>query len=96
MGILRSLLDDIKAKVGSAVVLLGAKDSSKASLVCGVTDDLVKKGYSAAELIKRIAGMIKGSGGGRPDMAQAGGADTGNLDKAIGDFFKVIEEGMTK
>lgn len=96
MGILRSIIDDIKKKTGSAIVLLGSRNSGKANLVCGVTGDLVGKGFNAAKFIKKIAAVINGSGGGRPDMAQAGGQNPDKLDEALGGFSKIIEEETSK
>ena len=96
MGILRSLSDSIKKGADSTIILLGSRDSSKASLVCGVTDDLVKKGIDASRIIKRVAALIEGSGGGRSDLAQAGGKNPGKLDEALKIGFKVIEEEMKR
>jgi alanyl-tRNA synthetase len=76
--------------------MLGSKDASKASLVCGVTDDLVERGLDASELIKTMAADIKGSGGGRPDMAQAGGGYPAGLESALRKGIKAIEEGQVK
>ncbi len=96
METLRDLLDEVKRRVGSAVVILGSRKSSKANLVCGLTDDLVKKGLSAAVLVKRIAAVIGGSGGGRPDLAQAGGNRPDKLKEALELVFKAIEEEVSK
>jgi len=94
--ILRELLDGIKSKIDSAVVILGSKSSSRANLICGVTKDLVKKGIDASRLIKKIAEIIGGSGGGRPDLAQAGGKEPDRLTEALESAFKVMEEGIEK
>jgi len=93
MNVLRGLTDSVKKKAGSAVVLFGSRDSSKANLVCGVTDDLVKRGFDASEIIKKVASLIGGSGGGRPDMAQAGGRNTDKLGEALESGLKIIKEG---
>ncbi len=91
---LRSLMDAIKKKAGSAVILLGSSDSSKASLVCGVTEDLVKCGLDASDIIKKIAVLIGGSGGGRADMAQAGGKKPARLEEALEKGVSIIEKGL--
>ncbi|MBL7069270.1 MAG: alanine--tRNA ligase [Candidatus Omnitrophica bacterium] len=92
MKVLRSLMDSVKKKAGSTIVLFGSRDSSKANIVCGVTDDLVKRGFDASEIIKKVASLIDGSGGGRPDMAQAGGRNPDRLKEALEDGLKIIEE----
>ncbi|MBT2677386.1 alanine--tRNA ligase [Bacillus sp. ISL-35] len=83
MNNLRNMADDLKQKLGSAVILLGMTDGSKVNLIAAVTDDLIKKGYQAGKLIKEAAAICGGGGGGRPDMAQAGGKDPSKLDNAL-------------
>ncbi|MGP1909276.1 alanine--tRNA ligase [Metabacillus sp. JX24] len=83
MNSLRSMVDELKQKLGSAVVILGAAHDGKVSLAAGVTGDLVKKGYHSGKLIKEVAARCGGSGGGRPDMAQAGGKDPEKLESAL-------------
>lgn len=83
MNSLRNMADDLKQKLGSAVILLGMTDGSKVNLIAAVTDDLIKKGYQAGKLIKEAAAICGGGGGGRPDMAQAGGKDPSKLDNAL-------------
>ncbi|MEH7887132.1 alanine--tRNA ligase [Bacillus sp. JJ1609] len=83
MNSLRNMADELKQKLGSAVILLGTSDGSKVNLIAAVTDDLISKGYQAGKLIKEAASICGGGGGGRPDMAQAGGKDPSKLDNAI-------------
>ncbi|MBS8265014.1 alanine--tRNA ligase [Mesobacillus boroniphilus] len=83
MNSLRNMADDLKQKLGSAVILLGMTDGSKVNLIAAVTDDLIKRGYQAGKLIKEAAAICGGGGGGRPDMAQAGGKDPSKLDNAL-------------
>lgn len=83
MNSLRNMADDLKQKLSSAVILLGTTDGSKVNLIAAVTDDLILKGYQAGKLIKEAASICGGGGGGRPDMAQAGGKDPSKLDNAI-------------
>jgi alanyl-tRNA synthetase len=79
---LRDLLDQLKNKLGSAVVVLGAAADGKVSLIAGVTPDLTGK-VKAGELVNMVAQQVGGKGGGRPDMAQAGGSDPSKLDAAL-------------
>jgi len=79
---LRDILDQFKGKVKSGVVILGAALDNKALIIVGVTKDLVKT-YHAGKLVKQIAAKVGGGGGGRPDMAQAGGPDVDQLDTAL-------------
>jgi len=88
---LRSLVDDGKRQVGSGVVaIVGVTDEGKAGIVVGVTDDLTKL-YSAVDLVKAGAAALGGQGGGgRPDMAQAGGPDGGKAEAALDAIAKQL------
>ena len=79
---MRELMDKLKDKLGSAVVVLGAANEGKVSLIAGVTQDLTSK-VKAGELVNMVAQQVGGKGGGRPDMAQAGGTDPSKLDAAL-------------
>src|SRR5262249_7632780 len=79
---LRELMDQLKNKLGSAIVVLGAANDGKVSLIAGVTQDLTAK-VKAGELVNMVAQQVGGKGGGRPDMAQAGGTDPSKLDAAL-------------
>ncbi|GAA0334441.1 alanine--tRNA ligase [Bacillus carboniphilus] len=83
MNQLRSMVDDLKEKLGSGIILLGTAQDDKVQLIAGVTKDLVEKGYHAGKLIKEAATICGGGGGGRPDMAQAGGKNPEKLNDAI-------------
>ena len=87
---LRTLLDQLKNKLGSGIVVLGAASEGKASLIVGVTADLTAK-VKAGELVNFVAGQVGGKGGGRPDMAQAGGTQPENLAKAIASVTAWVE-----
>ena len=89
---LRDLGDSLKEKLGEGVVLLLSDGDGKVSMVAMATDEAVKKGVHAGNLIKAIAPTVGGGGGGRPNMAQAGGKNLSGIDKAIQDSFGVIEE----
>jgi alanyl-tRNA synthetase len=83
MDSLRNIVDEMKSKLGSAVIVLGASSDDKVNLVAAVTPDLVAKGFHAGKIIKEVASQCGGSGGGRPDMAQAGGKDAAKLATAL-------------
>ncbi len=79
---LRGMVDDLKNKIGSGVIALGVASGDKVSLIAGVTKDLTGK-VKAGELVNHMAGQVGGKGGGRPDMAQAGGSEPQNLTAAL-------------
>jgi len=80
---LRDTMDQLKGKLkSSAIVLASAEGDNKVSLIAGVTSDLIAK-VKAGELVNYVAGQVGGKGGGRPDMAQAGGTDSKALPKAL-------------
>jgi alanyl-tRNA synthetase len=80
--VLRDTLDQLKNKLASAAVVLATVDGEKISLVAGVTRDQTNR-LKAGELVNMVATQVGGKGGGRPDMAQAGGNQPGNLDAAL-------------
>ncbi|MBO8173027.1 MAG: alanine--tRNA ligase [Bacillaceae bacterium] len=84
---LRNIADDLKQKVKSGIVVLGTSTGDKVNLIAVVTPDLVEKGYHAGKLIKEVASRCGGGGGGRPDMAQAGGKQPEKLNEAL-DYVK--------
>jgi alanyl-tRNA synthetase len=79
---LRGMMDDLKNQLRSGVIALGVASDGKVNLIAGVTKDLVGK-FKAGELVNHMATQVGGKGGGRPDMAQAGGTEPENLDKAL-------------
>lgn len=84
MNNLRTMVDELKTKIGSGIVILGSvSGEDKVNLSAGVTEDLISKGYHAGKLIKEVATRCGGGGGGRPDMAQAGGKDPNKLEEAL-------------
>ncbi|HEY6460782.1 MAG TPA: alanine--tRNA ligase, partial [Polyangiaceae bacterium] len=83
---LRELAEKLRDKLGEAVVLVGAPGKDKAMLVLTVSKGLTGR-YKAGDLIKGVAQMVGGSGGGRPDMAQAGGTDVAKLDEALESLY---------
>lgn len=80
---LREMSDWFKNKVGRGVFVAGTNNEGKPQLIVSVTDDLTKNGLHAGKLIKEIAAVVGGGGGGRPNMAQAGGNDSGKLPEAL-------------
>lgn len=83
MDALRSMVDTLKQSYDKAVIVLGAKTGEKLSFVAGVTKPAMEDGYHAGKLIKEVAARTGGGGGGRPDMAQAGGKDPAKLEEAL-------------
>ncbi len=87
MNALRTLSDDLKVKIGSGVVVLASDNGDKVNLIVTATDDAVKAGAHAGKIIKDAAKLVGGGGGGRPNMAQAGGKNPAGikdaLDKAV-------------
>ena len=80
---LRSLADQFRQKYTSGVVVLGTVVNEKPLMIAAVTPDLIKRGLKAGDLIKKVAQVVGGGGGGRPDMAQAGGKDPSKLPEAL-------------
>jgi alanyl-tRNA synthetase len=90
-GPMRDLVDQMRSKLGSGVVVLGAADSDagKVALIVGVTKDLTAR-VQAGKIVSALAGMVGGKGGGRPDLAEAGGSDAGALDGALAKAAEVV------
>ncbi|MHC8328348.1 alanine--tRNA ligase [Pseudomonas sp. LB1P83] len=90
---LLALVDQLKNKLGRAVILLGGVHEEKVVLVAGVTKDLTGQ-FKAGDLMKQAAAAVGGKGGGRPDMAQGGGTDAGALDAALALTVPFVEQGL--
>ncbi len=90
--ILREMSDWFKDKLGSGIVVLGASIDGRPSLVAAVTPDLVSKGYDAVNLIRPVARLVGGGGGGRPTLAQAGGKDVSRLGEALTLVARIVAE----
>jgi alanyl-tRNA synthetase len=86
---LRALVDELKQRLGSGVVLLGARADGKVALALGVTSDLTDR-YRAGALVKQLAAKVGGSGGGRSDFAQAGGTRAEGLREALEELYELI------
>ena len=87
---LRTFIDSAKNQLGSGVIVVGSKADGKVLLAAGVTKDLTKR-YHAGNILKEIAGIVGGSGGGRPDMAQAGGTQTEKIGEALAKAKEIIK-----
>ena len=87
---MRETLDKLKGALKSAAIVLAAVDSGKVTLIAGVTVDLIQT-LKAGELVNHVALQVGGKGGGRPDMAQAGGTDPSNLPKALASVKAFVE-----
>lgn len=89
---LRGLGDQLKEKLGEGVVVLASVLDGKVNLMAAVTDGAQKKGAHAGNLIKAVAGMVGGGGGGRPNMAQAGGKNPEGVDDCLEAVYQVVED----
>jgi alanyl-tRNA synthetase len=87
---MRTLIDQLREKIGSGVVVLGSASNGNVSLIVGVTKDLTGR-VQAGKVIGPVAQKVGGKGGGRPDLAEAGGKDAGALDAALGEAYAVVE-----
>ena len=89
---LRAMVDDLRDKLRSGVVLLASESDGKVSLALGVTPDLKDK-LKAGDLVREVAAVVGGKGGGRADFAQAGGNDPGRIDEAFEKLFSLVQAG---
>ena len=87
---LRDLGDQLKEKLGEGVILLASDADGKVNLVAMVTDGAMKQGAHAGNLIKGVAALVGGGGGGRPNMAQAGGKNPAGIDDALAKAVEVL------
>src|SRR5699024_1107011 len=92
MGQLRQMVDDLKEKLESGVIVLVAENDGKVQLAAGVSKDLIELNLHAGHIIKEAATICGGGGGGRPDMAQAGGTDASKIDEAFKSVKQYIEK----
>ena len=83
MNHLRQMVDEFKQHLTSAVIVLASAIDGKVAISCGVTSDYVKQGVHAGKIVKEVASICGGGGGGRPDMAQAGAKDASKIDEAL-------------
>jgi alanyl-tRNA synthetase len=89
-GQMRTLVDQLREKIGSGVVVLGSASDGNVSLIVGVTKDLTSR-VQAGKVVGAVAQRVGGKGGGRPDLAEAGGKDASALDAALDGAYSVVE-----
>jgi alanyl-tRNA synthetase len=87
---LRQLVDTLRQKLGSGVVVLASADDGKVALITGVTRDLTSR-IHAGKMVQELAKFVGGTGGGRPDLAEAGGKDTSGVDNALGQVYPLLD-----
>jgi alanyl-tRNA synthetase len=87
---LRQLVDVLRQKIGSGVVVLAAAEDGKVALITGVTKDLIHK-LHAGKIVQELAKLVGGSGGGKPDLAEAGGKDTSGIQKALDQVYPLLD-----
>ena len=85
------MMDDLKNRIGSGIVVFGVANQDKVGLIAGVTNDLTSK-VKAGELVNHVAAQVGGKGGGRPDMAQAGGTMPDKLTEALAAVAGIVEK----
>jgi alanyl-tRNA synthetase len=90
---LRQMVDTLRQKMGSGVVVLFSTEDGKVAVITGVTKDLTDRVH-AGKIIKELAPLVGGSGGGRPDLAEAGGKDTSGIEKALRTVYPLIERSL--
>lgn len=90
---LRGMMDDLKNQLQSGIIALGLANDGKVNLIAGVTKDLIGK-YKAGDIVNHMASQVGGKGGGRPDMAQAGGTQPENLEAALASVKTWLESSM--
>ena len=88
---MRTLVDQLRDKLGSGVVVLGSANNGNVALIVGVTKDLTSR-IQAGKVIGKVAEKVGGKGGGRPDLAEAGGKNPEALDAALGEAYGVVEQ----
>jgi alanyl-tRNA synthetase len=88
--------DQLRAKLGSSVVVLATAIDDKPQIIAAVTDDLIKRGVHAGELVKAVARTVGGGGGGKPNLAQAGGRDLSKLPAALSQVPDLVRQQLKK
>jgi alanyl-tRNA synthetase len=92
---LREMSDWFRDKVKSGVAVLGTVSNGKPVIIATVTDDLIARGVKAGDLVREVAKIVGGSGGGRPNMAQAGGRDPEKLAEALAAVSSLVEASLS-
>ena len=89
---LRNLGDNLKEKMGGGVIVIVSTTADKANVIVMADDDAISKGAHAGNMIKEIAKCVGGGGGGRPNMAQAGGKNPAGADEAVAKAKEILEQ----
>ena len=84
------MVDSLRQKMGSGVIVLASAEDGKVSLITAVTKDLLPK-LHAGKIIQELAKIVGGSGGGRPDLAEAGGKDTSSIESAVAHVYPLLD-----
>ena len=87
---LRQMVDTLRQKLGSGVVVLASAEDGKVALITAVTKDLIPR-LHAGKIVQELAKMVGGSGGGRPDLAEAGGKDTSAIESALRNVYPLLD-----
>jgi alanyl-tRNA synthetase len=87
---LRELADQLREQMGSGVVFLASRGKDNVALVSSVTSDLTRR-YHAGNIVKEVAPIVGGGGGGRPDFAQAGGKEPSRTDEALKKVWEIVK-----
>ena len=90
---LRELADRLRGRMGSGVIALGSESDGKAVILVALTKDLVDRGLRAGDFVREMAREVGGRGGGKPDLAQAGGPDVSGLDRALERIYELVADG---
>ena len=91
MDALRQVLDRLRQKISSGIIILGSQDNGKACFASSVSEDLISKGFHAGKIIGEVAAVANGGGGGKPDRAQAGGKDGSKVNEAIASVVDILK-----
>ena len=92
MADLKAMIDECKQKLGDVVIVLASVTDEKLALACGVTTDYIKQGLNAGKIVKEVAMICGGNGGGRPDMATAGAKEISKIEEGFAKVVSIIEE----
>ena len=96
MQTLRDMSDKLRDELGTAVVVLATAIDDKPQFIAAVTDDILGRGAHAGELVKAVARIVGGGGGGRPSLAQAGGRDLSKLREALDQVPELVRQQLKK
>jgi alanyl-tRNA synthetase len=96
VAMLREMSDWFRDRLGSGVVVLGTVVEDKPLIIATVTEDLTRRGLHAGKLVKAVAQVVGGGGGGKPTMAQAGGKDATRLDEALAQVDTLVGEAISE